>query len=292
LAQAIAKSESLSEQVLELEDPGGAGRAVVHCIAIPIYAEDGELQAVIVVLEDITERTQREQTRESVEHVLRHDLRSPLVGFASLPQLLLGQSNLTEEQRGWLTRLRASANSMLRILDAYLKLSCIERGSLVLEPVKVDLVCLLHAVQEDLAHLPQGQNRHIWVTMNNRFLPLGAELTVSCEEALCATMLSNLLENALEASPEGGIVEVDIQDLGETVRIAVHNKGEVPQSIRERFFEKFVTAGKTNGTGLGTYSAKRIAEFHGGGIALDSSVPGQTTVVVILPKTSPPESGR
>lgn len=292
LAQAIAGNESLSEQVLEVEGQGGAGRAVVHCLAIPICAEDGNLQAVIVVLEDITERTQREQARESVEHILRHDLRSPLVGFISLPQLLLGQSNLTQEQRGWITRQQASANSMLRILDAYLKLSRIERGNLALEPVMVDLVGLVQTVREGLESQPQLKDRHVLVTLNVQPLTPGVELAISCEEALCATMLSNLVKNSLEASPAGDVVEVDLQDQGETVRIAVRNKGEVPQSIRERFFEKFVTAGKINGTGLGTYSAKRIAEFHGGGIALDSSVPGQTTVIVLLPKTPPVESGR
>lgn len=60
LARAIAGEEAIPEQVLNIEEPGGAGRAVVHCAAIPIRNEDGTLRAVIVVLEDITERTQRE----------------------------------------------------------------------------------------------------------------------------------------------------------------------------------------------------------------------------------------
>lgn len=183
---------------------------------------------------------------------MRHDLRSPLVGFISLPQLLLSQPNLTNEQRGWITRLQASASSMLQIIDAYLKLSRIERGSLALEPTAVDLVGLVQTVREELEPLPQAKNKLILVTLDERPPPPGVKLGVSCEETLCATLLSNLVKNALEASPEGGIVEVDLQDQGETVRITVRNKGEVPQSIRGRFFEKFVTAGKTNGTGSRT----------------------------------------
>lgn len=292
LARAIAGGEPPPEQVLDIEEPGGTGRVVVRCAAIPIRDEEHGLRAVIVVLEDITERTQREQARDSVEHILRHDLRSPLVGFMSLPQLLLPQPNLTDEQRGWLTRLHTSAGGMLRILDAYLKLSRIERGSLILEPVQADLVQLVQMVREDLGHLPQARNRHMLVTLDRLPLPPGAQLPLQCEETLCATMLSNLVKNALEASPEGGVVEVDLQDLGETVRVAVRNKGEVPRAIRGRFFEKYATAGKENGTGLGAYSAKRIAEFHGGGIALDCSVPGQTTVAVQLPKTPPARDGR
>jgi len=290
LARAIAGEEPTHAQVLDVEGANGE-RKVVHCTALSIRDEDDNLRAAIVVFEDITERTQREQARDSVEHILRHDLRSPLVGFASLPQLLLNHSNLTGEQREWLMLLHSSASKMLRMLDSYLKLSCIERGSLALEPTKVDLVSLLHIVREDLAQLPQGKNRHVWVTMDERPLPLGAELVVFCEETLCASMLTNLVKNALEASPEGGIVEINLQDLGETVCIAVRNKGEVPQPIRERFFEKFVTAGKMFGTGMGTYSAKRIAEFHGGSITLDCSVPGQTTVTVLLPRAQPAKAG-
>ena len=104
-------------------------------------------------------------------------------------------------------------------------------------------------------------------------------------------MFANLLKNALEASPEGGIVEVDLEERDEAARITLRNKGEVPVAIRERFFEKYVTASKANGTGLGTYSARRIAEFHGGGVTLDCSAPGQTTVAVLLPKTPPARAG-
>lgn len=292
LAQAIAGKEvQPASQVLEIEGAHSQGRAVVACSAIPIRGDDAALRAVIVVLEDITERTQREQARESVEHILRHDLRSPLVGFASLPQLLLRHSNLTEEQRGWIAKLQTSANGMLRIIDAYLKLSRIERGSLALEAVETDLVALAQGVQasQELPH--QGLGKHVLLTLDGASPLPGETLTVACEPTLIATMLSNLVKNALEASPEGGIVELDLADLGETVRLTVRNAGEVPTAIRQRFFEKYVTMGKPGGTGLGTYSANRIAEFHGGGISLDCSRPGLTLVSVVLPKAQPKAGG-
>jgi len=292
LARAIAGEEPALAQVLDIETPNAAGHAVVHCAAIPIRDEDRALRAVMVVIEDITERTQREQARDSVEHLMRHDLRSPLVGFSSLPQLLLREPNLTDEQRGWVARLGTSAGNMLRILDAYLKLSRIERGSLTLEPVQADLVALVQEARESLALLPSLRNRHVLLTRDGAPLTPGSGLVISCEETLCSTMLANLLKNALEASSEGGVVEVDLADLDGWARIAVCNKGEVPQSIRARFFEKYVTAAKANGTGLGTYSARCIAEFHGGHISLDTSAPGRTTVVVLLPKTPPVKAGR
>jgi len=59
--------------------------------------------------------------------------------------------------------------------------------------------------------------------------------------------------------------------------------GTVPESIRDHFFKKYVTAGKLKGTGLGTYSAKLIAEAHGGMINMQSSEDSGTTVTVQLP---------
>lgn len=284
LPRVIATGQAQPDQVVEVEDPRAHGRRIVNCSAIPIRGEEGGPRAVIVLLEDITERTQREQARESIEHMMRHDLRSPLIGFVSLPQLLLVQPNLTDEQRGWVGRLQVSAQNMLRIIDAYLKLSRIERGSLALTTEQTDLVATIHAVRQSLAPLPLCSGRHVLVTLNGAPQLPGQAFAIDCEPTLVATMLSNLLKNALEAAPEGGIIGIDLADLGEAARVTVTNPGEVPRAIRPRFFEKYVTTGKPAGTGMGTYSAKRIAEFHGGSISLDASTPGRTSVSVVLPK--------
>lgn len=289
LARAIKGENPAQGQLLEVEPGAGSTRLVVQCDAIPIRDDEGLLRAVIVVMADITERTQREQARESIEHMMRHDLRSPLTGFTSLSRLLLRQNNMTEEQRDWAAKLGASANAMLCTIDAYLKLSCIERGSLPMEGVECDLMALARDALAGLALVPQLSGRHILLTSEGAPLLPGQGISVYCEPALVTTMLTNLVRNALEAAPEGTIAEIDFADRGDAVDIAVHNAGEVPPSIRQRFFEKYVTTGKRHGTGIGTYSARRIAEFHGGSISLDSSVPGHTTVLVRLPKNQQAE---
>ena len=61
------------------------------------------------------------------------------------------------------------------------------------------------------------------------------------------------------------------------------NKGGTAPDFRERFFEKYATYGKPDGTGLGTYSARLMARTMGGELSLDASVAGQTTLVLHLP---------
>jgi len=70
-----------------------------------------------------------------------------------------------------------------------------------------------------------------------------------------------------------------------TARVQITNRGAVPQSIRQRFFEKFVAKGKRDGTGLGTYSARLLTEAQLGSIHLEVSDANDTTTVTVhLPK--------
>jgi two-component system, sensor histidine kinase and response regulator len=65
----------------------------------------------------------------------------------------------------------------------------------------------------------------------------------------------------------------------DTINIRIHNQGSVPADIRDRFFEKFATSGKKFGTGLGTYSAKLIAETLGGSVHLTTSDASGTEIL-------------
>jgi signal transduction histidine kinase len=103
------------------------------------------------------------------------------------------------------------------------------------------------------------------------------------EELLCHSMLGNLIANAVEASPEGGSLQVELSRQEGGVLLVVRNHGVVPQDMRQRFFEKYATSGKTRGTGLGTYSARLIAQAHGGDISMRTDDAAGTAVTITLP---------
>jgi K+-sensing histidine kinase KdpD len=105
---------------------------------------------------------------------------------------------------------------------------------------------------------------------------------IRAEELLCHCLLSNLLKNALEASPRGANVHVEFRR-GTCCDVFIHNLGEVPAALRLTFFDKYTTFGKKMGTGLGTYSAKLMARTMGGDVYVDCSQPGKTQVRVSLP---------
>jgi signal transduction histidine kinase len=70
--------------------------------------------------------------------------------------------------------------------------------------------------------------------------------------------------------------------------VEIHNQGCIPEEIRPQFFDKYVTRGKTGGSGLGTYSAKLIVDAVGGKIGFESAPETGTTLWVELPEDSRP----
>jgi len=95
-------------------------------------------------------------------------------------------------------------------------------------------------------------------------------------------MLANLIKNAVEASPEGADVSVRPEAKDGKVVVRIHNKGAVPEAIRDSFFQKYASLGKASGTGLGTYSARLMARVQDGDVAMQTSDEHGTTLIVTL----------
>jgi len=68
------------------------------------------------------------------------------------------------------------------------------------------------------------------------------------DELLCYSMFSNLFKNAVEASNAKHVIKIDLHAVNDAAMISIVNHGTVPKEIRDRFFDKFVTAGKPGGT--------------------------------------------
>jgi two-component system sensor histidine kinase/response regulator len=98
---------------------------------------------------------------------------------------------------------------------------------------------------------------------------------------MCYSLFSNLLKNAVEASPEGEQVIIEAAPGFQSIHVMIDNASEVPVAMQGCFFEKYTTHGKEGGTGLGTYLARLMAERQGGGVVMGSSG-GRTRLTVTL----------
>lgn len=232
---------------------------------------------------DITDRKKAERLREDVERMTRHDLKSPLTAVLTLPQLLKRDGNLTERQTDMLSLMQHAGYRMLNMINQSLDLFRMERGVYELTPAKVDVLPICDNIVGELHGVIEASNLALDVAVRGRPRQPDDVFAVRGEEMLLYTMLSNLIKNALEASPAGARVTVALSE-GKTLDVAVKNAGTVPAQVRSNFFDKYVTAGKKDGTGLGTYGAKLIAETHGAKIHMATSEASGTTVTVSFPK--------
>ncbi|MEC7525483.1 MAG: hybrid sensor histidine kinase/response regulator [Myxococcota bacterium] len=211
--------------------------------------------------------------RAEVEAITQHDLKSPLtaiIGFARL--LTRPGSSLGERDRELATRIARAGVRMQAIVNTTLDTFRMEQGLYVPEATLVNLTALAQEVAAEARALREG----VAVELTGP----GTPVQVLGDERLVWTILANLAKNAVEASPPGAVVTLEVDPAGS---LAVRNRGEVPASVIDRFFEKHVTAGKVDGTGLGTYTVRLAAELLGAAVSLDASEPGHTSIEVTFP---------
>lgn len=236
------------------------------------------------VVQDVTDRIATERLREDMDLITRHDLRSPLTPIIGIPEFLLSSgNNLTREQREMLDSIKQSGLKMLAMLNNSLTLFKIEKGTYQLQP---DIFDLLEALREVLCEIATRSGIQSQLSLrvdNDREPNEGEQLFCYGEKLLCQSLFSNLIRNAVEASPPEEQVIITVKDSSSAWRVIIHNAGEVPEPMRAHFFDKYATYGKQGGTGLGTYSALLAVRAHGGTIHLDTGKDG-TTLTVVLPK--------
>lgn len=224
--------------------------------------------------------------RDDVERIMHHDLKSPLNGILVATHMLFGETESEEERVEMLKLIEKSGYTMLEMISRSLDLYKMEQGLYRFVSQPVDLVPVIKRVMDDNGALVRTLHLSVAMRLDGREVDGGDAFMVPGEATLCYSLLANLAKNAMEASPEQGRVAVDFRHEGGGFSVAIHNQGAVPEEIREHFFDKYATAGKAGGTGLGTYSARLMIQTMGGDISFSSSAEQGTTVTVRFPKFS------
>ncbi|MDD4731967.1 MAG: PAS domain S-box protein [Desulfovibrio sp.] len=260
------------------------------------FDENGRLEYATSIGHDITDLRQLQRLRDDVDRITRHDLKGPLLGIISVPQLLMEEENITTEQRTLLKAMEEAGYHMLRLINLSLDIYKIETGVYRLHPRRVDLHSVLRRVVSEVcrgflhrsievhradldAHSDAGGTAEAPPSPDTPYPVFG-------EELLCHSLLANLLRNALDATPENQCTRVTLRP-GDPARVEIHNPLAVPPKVRAHFFEKYITAGKPQGTGLGTYSALLLTRVQNGELRMETSDQTGTTLHLQLPR--PPQ---
>jgi len=254
----------------------------IEAVGASVRDAKGFATRFIASIEDISERRFQQETlrsavrlREEVESMSRHDLKTPLNSVIAMTRLLREGGRLQPEDDELLQSIERAGYRILSMVNLSLDLFRMEQGMYEFRPQPTDLAAVARRVAADLESQAASKGVKVEVRTGNSSSAYG-------EELLCYSMLANLVKNAIEAAPDDGVVAVILLADGSDLLIHVHNDGVVPDELRPRFFQKYATAGKSGGLGLGAYSARLMARVQQGEIELRSTPEEGTTVTVRL----------
>ncbi|QJB56125.1 PAS domain-containing sensor histidine kinase [Pseudodesulfovibrio sp. zrk46] len=269
----------LSGEVSITRKDGTEFPAIKTVSKVHILGEEYMLETFI----DISEQKRLEQLREDVDRIVRHDLKSPVIGVINASTLALMEESIQGEAREMLEAIQVQGNRVLDMIGMSLNMYKMEAGTYEYLPEPLDLMEQIRLVLSDLEGTLRILGITVYMTIDGLATNAKSTLPTSGTPILLQSLLANLLSNAAEAASFGDTITIAITTNGD-ITLIIANPGAVPEEIRDTFFDKYVTSGKATGTGLGTYSARLIANTIGGDINMQTSdEKDMTTITVTLP---------
>jgi signal transduction histidine kinase len=205
-----------------------------------------------------------EDLRESLVHMIVHDLRSPLSAITGIFQLLETE-DLSEDGTLYVWEGRKSTKKLIEMVGIVLDVNKMEAGEMVLDRKTVDIKNLIVQAAESIK--PLLGHRRFSITAPD------FDAAVSCDPNLISRVVQNLLDNAIKYTQEdSGEIVVEMKPACAGVLVSVTNNGPgIPEKYHEKIFEKYGQAeAKQYSTGLGLTFCKMAVEAHGGRIWVDS----------------------
>ena len=234
---------------------------------------------------DLEERNQTlvesEQVKSELVSNVSHELRTPLASVLGFSSLMLDRAVSPEETKRYLGVIRTEARRLAALLNDLLDLQRVEQEALELRSEEVELNELLST--QIMLYSAQSDTHEL------RFQAAGEPLTVRGDGDRLAQVMGNLLSNAIKYSPEGGVVEVTAEGIGDEAWIWVRDEGlGIPRAHQEQIFTKFFRGDVGRelgiaGTGLGLVLARQIVEAHGGQLGFESEAGRGSTFWLQLP---------
>jgi two-component system sensor histidine kinase/response regulator len=226
---------------------------------------------------DISDTKRLEALRDSLTHMIVHDLRSPLNAIL-LSFELLGDTSVPDGKKAVILRRGiASTQALMQMINTLLDVNKMEAGEMPLNRTDGDLRDTVTAALVSLSGLVA--DRTLVIERED------APVTASFDHEVMVRVVSNLLANALKFTPKSGKVTVRVGHRRNGACIEVVDTGRgIPAALHARIFEKFsqIEDGKHFGTGLGLTFCKLALEAHGGDIGVESVVGEGSTFWCVL----------
>lgn len=246
-------------------------------VSISTVAQGG----MVILLQDVTDARQAEESRRQFTANVSHELRTPLTTICGYAELLSSGMARAQDAGEMGGRILKEGRRLLSLIEDIIRLSRLDEG-VMNESAPVALRALTDHCLEKLRPLAKAQE----ITLSAE----GGEATVQGDRVLLEEMLTNLIENGVKYNHPGGSVKVTVSETDGRPRIQVSDTGVgIAPEHQGRVFERFYRVDKsrskqTGGTGLGLSIVKHGAQVHHAEITLESRVGQGTAITLTFPE--------
>jgi two-component system phosphate regulon sensor histidine kinase PhoR len=274
--------------VTELSREESGQRRIVRVARHPIcnIGGGGRQETHVWTLRDVTQQKLAEEMRDQFVDTATHELRTPLANIKAYAETLaLADVIDVEQQKQFLNTINSEATRLARFVDDLLSVSSMELGSLSLNKQVTDLGRMLNEVITKIRPQVDEKELTLEVVLPEK-LP-----EPELDKDKIATVLVNLLGNAVKYTPEGGRVTFRVNVTDQDIEISVEDTGVgIAKDEVAKVFDKFFRSNdprvqEQTGTGLGLALAQEVVRLHGGEIGVESEINKGSTFTVSLPLT-------
>lgn len=245
---------------------------------IPVEGR-GELRRLAQALEHLRAELDGKAHVEKVSQLLAHELKSPIAAIRGAVELLPDETDAGRRAR-LETNIAAESERLQRIVEGVLNLARAENRDRLDEVERIAFDALVADVLDTRAARVAAKQLHPDVRL--------APAEVSGNRFLLRQAVANLIDNAIDFSPAGGMLTVELETVDGSARLRIRDRGPgIPDYARPRVFERFYSTPRPDSgersSGLGLNLVREAARLHGGDIVLDNHPDGGAEARLDLP---------
>ena len=264
------------------------GKQFITAYFSPYYDKKGEIEGLVVVLQDITEQKKLDDMRKEFVANVSHELRTPLTTVKSYTETLLDGAMEEEElAKEFLTIINSEADRMAFLVRDLLQLTRFDNKQVRLDMTEIEMNDFLSmTVRQNKIH---AEAKHQELS----FEPYPHMVVVHGDRDRVGQVVNNIVTNAIKYSLEQATIRIFITEDDQYFKLNVKDTGMgISREDLPRIFERFYRVDKARsramgGTGLGLAIAKEIMETHGGKLTAESEYGKGTTMTMWFPKERP-----